>query len=77
MCRINEFNILGNATETTEEREGEKKGRTEHDKTSIEQIIFCLLVQKYLYVTVKRKQSDVISLIMMTENEDETLKRDE
>lgn len=75
MCRINEFNILGIATETTEERE--KKGRTEHDKTSIEQIIFCLLAQKYLYVTVKRKQSDVISLIMMTENEDETLKRDE
>lgn len=38
---------------------------------------FLFACSKYLDVSAKRIQSDVISLIIMTENEDETLKRDE
>lgn len=43
-------------------------------KTSIEQIIFHLLEQSIWYLrSAKKIRLDVIFLIMMTENEDETL----
>lgn len=59
------------------QRKQRKREKKLHDKTSIEQIIFVFAACICSYANVKRIQSDAISLIIMTENEDETLKRDE